>query len=480
MRSPMMQNGLSIAIVTVLDRDCRTVSTRVSLLGCGDAEALAQAPDRVVLAERDEMQAAHARLCEGVASLFDGQLEGFFAGVGGVLDPLDRGRRDRDARYIGVHELERPRAGDQADRGQERRVIEQPDARPLGAERLELRGLVTDLQLQEARARARLLERALRAVGQRRSARVLDGADEEVRGGLELAAREVLAARQSGRRDDDLGPVEVEHPAGFLLVAGGDVVARQAGDVLDAVQRRADDVGLDREAVLVAADDLHDRLDAEHLQRDGDGKVGGVRMRGRVVGGVDGVHPGRVLLELGTHRVQAAAVDDRQLPRDHEAAPGQFALELGHALPVVSGLPAGGRLPVALADEVGPAGRVLEPVVDRRAHVVVLLAPVLRQRGHALGTLEALQPHAAHLGLDLAVAVRPYAPAGPVAQRLRAVHRAGHAGRVQHALPAHLAAPDGALDRLLDERQRLHAGTSARFFSIRSLARRTAVEASAA
>src|SRR6476659_277323 len=268
MRSPMMQNGLSIAIVTVLDRDCRTVSTRVSLLGCGDAEPLAQAPDRVVLAERDEMQAAHARLCEGVASLFDSELEGFFARVGRVLDALDRGGRDRDARHVGVHELERASACDQADRGQERRVLKQPDARPFGAERLELLGLVTDLQLQEASARARLLEGALRAVGERRSARVLDGADEEVRGGLELAAREVLAARERGRRDDHLGTVEVEHPAGLPLVAGGDVIAGQAGDVLDAVERRADDVGLDREAVLVAADDLHDRLDAEHLQRD--------------------------------------------------------------------------------------------------------------------------------------------------------------------------------------------------------------------
>src|SRR6478672_2540798 len=88
-RSPMMQNGLSIAIVTVLDRDCRTVSTRVSLLRLGNAQALAQAPDCVVLAERDEVQSAHARLCEGVSCLLDRQLERLGARVGGVLDPLD-------------------------------------------------------------------------------------------------------------------------------------------------------------------------------------------------------------------------------------------------------------------------------------------------------------------------------------------------------------------------------------------------------
>src|SRR6476469_6593531 len=117
MRSPMMQNGLSIAIVTVLDRDCRTVSTRVSLLRCGDAEVLAQAPDRVVLAERDEMQATDARLCEGVPRLFDGELEGLGARIGRVPDALDHGRRDRDAGHVGVHELERPRARDEQDRG---------------------------------------------------------------------------------------------------------------------------------------------------------------------------------------------------------------------------------------------------------------------------------------------------------------------------------------------------------------------------
>src|SRR3954470_10063083 len=104
MRSPMMQNGLSIAIVTVLDRDCRTVSTRVSLLRFGDAEALAEAPDRVVLAERDEVQPTDARLRQSVPRLLDGQLEGLLAGLGGVLDARDRLGRHRDAGHVGVHE----------------------------------------------------------------------------------------------------------------------------------------------------------------------------------------------------------------------------------------------------------------------------------------------------------------------------------------------------------------------------------------
>ena len=43
-----------------------------------------------------------------------------------------------------------------------------------------------------------------------------------------------------------------------------------------------------------------------------------------------------------------------------------------------------------------------------------------------------------------------HAAAGPVAQVLRAIHRAGHAGRGQRALAAHLAVEEEALDLPLD------------------------------
>ncbi len=208
---------------------------------------------------------------------------------------------------------------------------EEPDARALGAERLEVSRVVGDLELQEARAGARLLERALGAVGERRRAGVLDRADEEVRRRLDHAAREVLAARDRGRRDDQLRAVEVEDAARLLLVARGDVVTGQAADVLDAVQGGADDVGLDREPVLVAADDLHDRLDVELLERDRDRDVGGVRVRRGVVGRIDRVDPRLVLLEPPAHGVHPPAVDPGELARDHDAVAGQLALELRHA-----------------------------------------------------------------------------------------------------------------------------------------------------
>ena len=253
--------------------------------------------------------------------LFDGKLEGFFARIGGVLDALDHGRRHRDARHIGVHELERPRAGDEADRGQERRVLEQADARPLGAERLELRGLVTDLQLQEARARARLLERALRAVGQRRRARVLDGADEEVRRGLDLAAREVLAARQiaaavtmtwgpsrsNTRRASCSSPAVTSSPVRQEMFS----MPCSAAPTMSAwIARRF--LSRQTTCMIGSTPSIFSAMATARLEACACAAVLSVALTAST--------QGAYCSSLRAHRVQAAAVDDRQLPRDHEAA----------------------------------------------------------------------------------------------------------------------------------------------------------------
>jgi hypothetical protein len=57
-------------------------------------------------------------------------------------------------------------------------------------------------------------------------------------------------------------------------------------------------------------------------------------------------------------------------------------------------------------------------------------------RRDALGAFGGLDPDAAHLRLDLAVAVVTHAATGSVAHLLGAVHRAGHAGGREHALAA--------------------------------------------
>ncbi len=56
-----------------------------------------------------------------------------------------------------------------------------------------------------------------------------------------------MPVRHRDAEREQLDGVEVEDAARLGLVAGGDVVAGEAADVLDAVQRGAGDLGLERE-----------------------------------------------------------------------------------------------------------------------------------------------------------------------------------------------------------------------------------------
>ena len=159
-------------------------------------------------------------------------------------------------------------AADDADRRDQRDALRQPGRLGADHEALEVAAVEADLQLQELRSGVGLLQRALDAILERRRARVLDCAEEEVRRRVDRAAGEVATAADRPRGREQLWAVEVEDAARLGLVAGGDVVAGQAADVLDPVQRGADDVGLQAEPVPVAADELHDRLRPQLLQRD--------------------------------------------------------------------------------------------------------------------------------------------------------------------------------------------------------------------
>src|SRR4051794_20140846 len=141
----------------------------------------------------------------------------------------------------------------------------------------------------------------------------------------------------------------------------------------------------------------------------------------------------------------------------------------------ISRRPSGRGLLVAAGHEVAPRRRALEAIVDRWAQAVDVRAPDRELLGPVVG----LDPHAAHLRLDLAAAVRAHAATRAVAQRLRARHRAREPGVVQDALPAHAAVPDRPLDRVLDRLEQAHAGTRARRSSMSALAFLTADEASA-
>ena len=55
---------------------------------------------------------------------------------------------------------------------------------------------------------------------------------------------------------------------------------------------------------------------------------------------------------------------------------------------------------------------------------------------NSLATFPGVHPYASHFRFDLAAAVLPDATTGTIAQRLGAIHRAGHAGFTQCALTA--------------------------------------------
>ena len=96
-----------------------------------------------------------------------------------------------------------------------------------------------------------------------------------------------------------------------------------------------------------------------------------------------------------------------------------------------------GRMAVGYAcaaiDHPQPGRTVPKAVIDRfEKRLVARRADPL----HAVGRLD---PDTAHARIDLAGAVGAHAAARTVAHLLGAIGRAGHAGRGQHALAAHLA-----------------------------------------
>ena len=105
------------------------------------------------------------------------------------------------------------------------------------------------------------------------------------------------------------------------------------------MERGADDVRLEREPIAIAADELHHRLHAELLQRDGDGEWRGVRVRGGVVGRVDRVDVVLVWLEALVDRVEPAGVDGQQLRSQDEAARADAVFKPGQPCsPTCTGL----------------------------------------------------------------------------------------------------------------------------------------------
>src|ERR1700734_718172 len=95
-RSPITQSGWSAPIVTLADRDRRTVSMCLSLLFGGDSEARTQFGDPRVLPKRDEVQPRDSGLAHRVVGQLVGDLEALGLGIDRRLDSADQLRRHVD------------------------------------------------------------------------------------------------------------------------------------------------------------------------------------------------------------------------------------------------------------------------------------------------------------------------------------------------------------------------------------------------
>ena len=68
---------------------------------------------------------------------------------------------------------------------------------------------------------------------------------------------------------------------------------------------------------------------------------------------------------------------------------------------------------------------------------------------HSLRTFPCLDPHAAHIGLNLAVTMLADTSARTIAKLFRAIHRASHSRLAQHTFATHFAIKHGFLNKPL-------------------------------
>src|SRR6266508_3747257 len=164
-------------MTTVLDRDCRTVSTRLPFDALWYAQPRAEPGDPGLATEADQVQARDPRHRAYAIGDLAGELEAFRLRVGRPLAALDHLGRNGDPRDVLVDVAQRFRRADKADRRDQRDLVSELLGDGLGQEALEQVELEAHLQLEKACARANLLERAIDAIVERRRARILDGAD---------------------------------------------------------------------------------------------------------------------------------------------------------------------------------------------------------------------------------------------------------------------------------------------------------------
>ena len=181
-----------------------------------------------------------------------------------------------------------------------------------------------ELGLHELRAGGDLLAEPFGPELGRRGGGVLHRAEEAVGGRLQRPAGQHGAlVPHVPQRPQQLHAVQVEDRLGLRVVAELGVVAGHHQDVADAEGRRAEQVGLQRDAVAVPAGHLHDRLEPGVQRGEAAGPAGQPDVGALVVGDVDRVDPVPQQRGGGGDRVRAGPARRADLRRYREAARGQ-------------------------------------------------------------------------------------------------------------------------------------------------------------
>ena len=186
-----------------------------------------------------------------------------------------------------------------------------PSVLDLPHEGAQQRQVVAILRLDELRARRRssspAVARAMRAAAPTDSPR-----RRERRAARTLILRplwKLCSSRSVRAISEQRDAIQVEHGLRLRVIARLHAVAGQAQHVAHAHRGAAENVALDRDAILVAAGDLHDRRVADPGQQRADGEARHVAVRAAAVGRVDRIdvaveHAGARVDILGIGRVR--------------------------------------------------------------------------------------------------------------------------------------------------------------------------------
>jgi hypothetical protein len=303
--------------------------------GPGQSRAVENLRDAVLESRRHHVDTADPRDLEDLLDDLGAHRHSLIGHPAGrnALQPAADLVRDPQARDVAAHVLQGPQRADRADPGQDLAAPVQSQVPHLGHPACEGGEVEDELRLHELRAGGDLLAEPGRAEPGRRRERVLDRSDEPVRRRVQLAPGQQppLVAHGAGG-PHELDAVEVEHRLGVGVVAEPRVIAGHQEQIADAQRGGGQQIGLQRDAVAVAAGDLHDRFDARGQREEAPRPVGQPHVRALAVGDVDRVHPAPQRLNLAAHRLRVGSPrradfgGHRRLPGFQAAAqrrPGQ-------------------------------------------------------------------------------------------------------------------------------------------------------------